>query len=414
MICIGMLNSTLHRTPLFEGMFTVFCDIDSFHLLAYSKSMTMLILTDEYIHEILGWENVTEVCGELRKSRKDLDIALLGQRLKFDVPNTYSIKEDWQSPTTVSNTLSKIYSREKTISSNKFSRLYQDFKINSSRSDDLLAYVMANPSLSMSFLRELLENYNQNTMETLSLRNKIETLILENSGLADTLDKKDKTIESMEASYNDLFAQHGSLVQKINYQYNIPYDGEGETGFRQHVTNFDKVLYVKEVSRVKYTDTLLYYVQNIMNTVHKKHTRYVIIEPFGANKTTKLYPNHVPTSRLTHSALRYDDILMVGYQTDIMMSILQNTAKHGFLIILDRSRADYIYIQGEKVRPIYAFSDFADSELLGVPISNVLSYSHRSKYIPHIEGFQNMRAQEKLVAYSELPVLKELITALEV
>jgi hypothetical protein len=35
-------------------------------------------------------------------------------------------------------------------------------------------------------------------------------------------------------------------------------------------------------------------------------------------------------------------------------------------------------------------------------------------YIPHIEGFQNMPAQEKLVAYSELPVLNDLITALEV
>jgi hypothetical protein len=174
------------------------------------------------------------------------------------------------------------------------------------------------------------------------------------------------------------------------------------------------VLYIKEFSRVKYTDTLLYYVQNIMNTVHKKHTRYIIIEPFGANRAAKLYPNHVPTSRLTHSALRHEDIVMVGYQTDIMMSVLQNTAKHGFLIILDRSRADYIYVQGEKVRPIYAFSDLADSETIGIPISNVLSYSHRSMYIPHIDGYQNMPAQEKLVAYSELPVLRELITALEV
>ena len=415
MICIGMLNSTLRRTPLFEGMFTVFCDIDSFHLLAYSKSTTIVVLTDEYIHEIMGWENVTTVCDELRKSRKDLDIVLLGRRLKFDVPNTYTIKEDWQSPTTVSNTMSKIYSREKTISSNKFARLYQDFRINSSRSDDFLAYVMANPSLSMSFLRELLENYNQNTMETLSLRNKIETLILENSGLADKLAMKDKTIEAMEATYNELFAQHGNLVQKINYQYNIPYDGEGETGFKQPVINFDKILYIKEVTRVKYTDTLLYYVQNIMNTVHKKHTRYVVIEPFGANAAIKLYPNHTPTtSRLPHYALRNEDILMIGYQTDIMMSILQNTARHGFLIILDRSRSDYIYVQGDKVRPIYTFSDIEDREALNIPFSNTLSYSHRTRHIPYIEGFQNMSSQEKLVAYSELPVLKEMITALEV
>ena len=414
MICIGMLNNTLHKTPLFEGMFTVFCDNDSFHMLAYSKSTTMLVLTDEYIQEIMGWENVTEICGELRKTRKDLDITLLGQRLKFDVPDTYSIKEDWQSPTTVSNTLSKIYNREKTISSNKFARLYQDFRINSYRSDDFLAYIMANPSLSMSFLRELLANYNQNTMEMLSLKNKIETLILENSGLTDTLDRKDKTIETVEAAYNELFSKHGSLVQKINYQYNIPYDGEGENGFKQPVINFDKVLYIKEISHVKYTDTLLYYVQNIMNTVHKKHTRYIIIEPFGANKTAKLYPNHIPTPRLTHYALRHEDIVMVGYQTDIMMSVLQNTAKHGFLIVLDRSRSDYIYVQGDKVCPIYTFSDLSDSEVFNVPISNVLSYSHKGMYIPHIEGFKNMPAQEKLVAYSGLPVLKELITTLEV
>jgi len=409
-----MLNSTLHKMPLFECMFTVFCDIDSFHLLAYSKSTTMLVLTDEYIHEIMGWENITTICNELIKSRKDLDIALLGQRLKFDVPNTYAIKEDWQSPTTVSNTLSKIYNREKTISSNQFTRMYQDFKINSSRSDDFLAYVMANPSLSMNFLRELLENYNQNTMEMLSLRNKIETLIMENSGLTDMIDKKDIAFKTIETAYNELFSTHGNLVQKINYQYSIPYDGEGETGFRQSVINFDKILYVKEVSRVKYMDTLLYYVQNIMNTIHKKHTRYIIIEPFGANKIARLYPNHTPTSRLTHHDLRHEDILMVGYQTDIMMSILQNTAKHGFLIVFDRSRSDYIYVQGDKVRPIYTFSDLSDSEILDIPLSNVLSYSHRSMYIPHIEGFQNLPAQEKLVAYSELPVLNELITALEV
>jgi len=395
-------------------MFTVFCDTDSFHLLAYNKSTTMLVLTDEFIHEVMGWENVTEVCGELRKSRKDLDIALLGQRLKFDVPNTYSIKEDWQSPTAVSNTLSKIYNRERTISSNKFARLYQDFKINSSRPDDFFAYVMANPSLSMNFLRELLENYNQNTMEMLSLRNKIETLMLENSGLADMNDKKDKAFKNIETAYNELFAKHGSLVQKINYQYNIPYDGEGETGFKQSVINFDKILYIKEVTRVKYTDTLLYYVQNIMNTVNRKHTRYVVIEPFGANTAIKLYPRHTPTSRLTHYALRHEDILMVGYQTDIMMSILQNTARHGFLIVLDRSRSDYLYVQGDKVRPIYTFSDLGDRDMLNIPLSNTLSYNHMTKHIPFIDGFQNLTAQEKLIAYSELPVLKELLAALEV
>ncbi len=379
MICIGMSMEKLKAYPMYDGIFTVFTDIDGFYKNAYDTVITMLVLTDDFIDKYIGWESIEEIISEVLKTRNTLNIVLLGENIKFDVPNVYVMRDKWDIPTQISNTLAKIHTRHKVTTSNKNQKLYKDFEINSNNADDLISYILANPNLSVSFMKELLKTYHSSTMEVWSLSNQIANQSLENTSLNDRLKNQSERINQLQARYNKLKYKHNDLVKRINFQYGVPYEEEGNTGYRPEILNYAKVLYIKEISYVKYTQTLLYYLQNIMNTLSTRHTRSLIIEKPGAFRLCNLYPNHIPHYNLTHKDLRNSDIVMVGYQKDIMLSILQNPARNGYLLIWDRTGTDNLYVSNENVKPLYTFSDLNDNEFYNIPLSNVLSYSTSTK-----------------------------------
>lgn len=413
MICIGMSADKLNNLQMYDGLFNVYTDLEKFYYFAYDTATNILVITDDFISSFFKNLDLVNTITEIKKINKNIEIVLLGENIQYEVAGTYLIKEKWDLPTRVSGILSKLYNYEKSLSTDRNQIIYRDFKINSLSSDNMVSYILSNPNESMRFLRELLLNYKKSNIDSWALSNKVSSLALENKSLNDNLNNAIKHMEETSSAYNKIKRIHDELIKKINLQYNIPYEEEGNEGFEPAILNYDKILYIKEISPVKYTQTMIYYLQNIMNTVSIKHTRRLIIERAGSYMLEPLYNDFIPHYKLTHRELKYSDIFMAGYQKDIMLSILQNTALNSYLIIWDKTGTDCIYVKNYKVKLLYTMSDINENKYFKIPDTNILSYDKSVKHISFISNFESMDAQEKLKAYSSQPVIKELIKALE-
>jgi hypothetical protein len=410
-----MSKDSLNKVPMYDGMFFVFVTVEEFYQRAYEETTTILALTDDFINNILGSENVEGCVSDILAVRNDLDIVLIGKQVEFDIANTFTIREDWVSPTRVSSVLMTLHNRERTLSTNHNDVLYRDFRLNSVNSEDMVSYILSNPKNSMEFMNTLLDQYHKSTLDKWSLSNKMSSLQLENQSLNEKVVAYEKQLNLAIDRNQVLIDRYNELIAKINYQYSIPYEDIGNSGFAPEVISYRKVLYIKEISPVKYTQSLIYYIQQIMNTLNSSHTRCLVIERPGAfQMANNLFSNFVPHNRLTHGDLKYSDIIMVGYQKDIMSSIILNTAQHEYLIIWDRTGSDNIYLRNDKVKPVYTMSDLQDNFNYQYPLSNILSYSSQSLHINYIDDFDNMSAQDKIRYYSEMDTVKKLIHTLEV
>lgn len=415
MICIGMSREMLNKIPMYDGMFTVYTTTQDFYVRAYEESTTTLVITDDFIQKELGYENLTDACNDILQVRPDLDIILLGESIQYDIVNTYVIREAWDAPNRVSNIIATVHNRERSLISNKTDMMYRDFLINTTNSDDLISYILVNPVTSLKFIRELLADFKQSSIDKWSMQNKLSAMSLENQSLSEQLLQSEKKSNESIQRMVKIRDRYNELVAKINYQYTIPYEEIGNEGFRPETLSYRRVLYVKEVSPVKYTQTLLYYLQQLMNTLNAGHTRSVIIERPGAYMiSSAMYPHHTPHFNLNHGDLRNADIVMVGYQKDIMSAIVCNNSQAQYLIIWDKTGSDNMYLYNERIRPIYTMSDLKDNETFNYPESNILTYSGTDLSIGYIKDFDTLSVQEKLKKYSDMPVMKELLKALEI
>ena len=414
MICIGMSKETLQKYKQYDSIFSVYVDLEHFYQKAYDPTTTILIITDEFINKYIGWDKLDTTINLVLTTNPKLSIVLLGEHIKYDLSNVYLLKVPWDRPGHISNTISKIYTYQKSLLNNKNSRVLRDFRLNAQHLDDLVMYFLTNKELAMQFLHTLLDSYEADALSKWSSENLIANLKLENTTLLKKLKAEADKTNQLQLAYNNLSCKYKDLIDKINYQYCIPYEEYGNEPLQEQSLNYSKILYIKEISHVKYTQSLVYYLQNILNSVTGCHTRSVIIETQHAYKRVALYPDYRPHYNLTVSALQNDDIVMVGYQRDIMTSILQNVAQNRYLIIWDRTGADSLYVTNADVKPLYTFSDINDNCCYNYPLANILSYSTETKHIPFIKNFENMSINERMHAYSSLPIINELIKALEV
>ena len=58
--------------------------------------------------------------------------------------------------------------------------------------------------------------------------------------------------------------------------------------------NYDKVIYIKEITRVQYIDTLVYYLKEILRVLYSMPTRLVVIESYYGSGCPRLYPKLTP------------------------------------------------------------------------------------------------------------------------
>ena len=182
--------------------------------------------------------------------------------------------------------------------------------------------------------------------------------------------------------------------------------------FQVDKNSYDKILYIKEISRVQYTDTLVYYLKEILKTLYAMPTRILVIEAYYADGKIPLYPDLVPHHNLIERDIIKGDILMLGMQPNMMQDILKNASNISILIILDRAGYSVPHVSGDNVEVLYTVSDLKDVPQ-GVPLGRVISYDESTQFIKYIKGFDSMDTSARIGAYSSMNIVKNIVSLLE-
>lgn len=304
------------------------------------------------------------------------------------------------------NLVIDIDTRVDTLTSTRFIR-----KLLKARNTDEFMYLM------VKYPKEFIDTVHQCCGDMSALNN--EVLASANSvsrlqSIIDTLNKEleNKKYELELECMNKLRVQSklDSLVKRINYQYDIKVDQKRL--FHVDGNRFDKVLYFKEITRVQYTDTFIYYLKEICRVLYNMPTRVVCIEGYYADGKIPLYPDLVPHHKLREQDVISGDILMLGMQPKIMTDILKNPSNISILIILDRGGYTSPHISGDNVEYFYLASDVKDVSG-NVPLARIISYGKETLYIPYIEHFEDLDKSERMAKYSSLDIMKKIISLIE-
>ncbi|MDE5638203.1 MAG: hypothetical protein K2I47_00120, partial [Odoribacter sp.] len=200
------------------------------------------------------------------------------------------------------------------------------------------------------------------------------------------------------------------LVKRINYQYNVGVDKDKL--FMVEGNRFDKVIYIKEYSRVQYMDSFLYYLKEILKILYGMPTRMVVVEAYYGTLCPGQYPGFVPHNKLLEKDVLSGDILMLGVQPKLMGDILKNPSGVSILIVLDRGKYKVPHIKGKNVEYFYAASDIKDLPAY-VPKERIFSYSEETMFIPYIEDFSRLDSSVRISRYSSMRAMKQMVKFVE-
>lgn len=266
------------------------------------------------------------------------------------------------------------------------------------------------PSKFVSCIHELCNYYLKSQNEALKASNQISTMMMRIRDLEDEMASKNAELDAVHELHNETLAALKTLVSRVNFRYDKTVNPDAM--FVAKSNGYNRVLYLKEISRVHYTDTLIYYMQEILKTLYSVPVRFVVIEPYYAYSRSVMYPTCRPHWRLTCHDVYDGNIFMAGYAPKVMGDVLQNASHMQYLIVLDRGGYAVPHIEGNNVLYVYTASDLSDVPS-DVPYDRVLSYSEETMYIPHVVGFDELSLEEKIKHYSSFDVTKKLIDLLE-
>lgn len=266
-----------------------------------------------------------------------------------------------------------------------------------------------NPKRTMQTVHELCRYYFDTQDDSMRASNKLATFLMQVTTLEKELETKNKQLDDLTNRLNNANATIHALGSRMAFQYNKTTDVNAQ--FELDENQFIKVLYIKEISRVHYTDTLLYYLSEIVQTLYGEPIRQVVIGPYYSYMQHEMYPGFKPHWNLTYQDVYDSNIYMAGFQPKVTHDILQNANHVHFLVVLDRSGCNAPFIKGNNVEVLYTVSDLKDAASLDK--QHVISYSDETLYIPYIEDFENNSSEDKIKKYSTMPIMKTLIEYLE-
>lgn len=275
--------------------------------------------------------------------------------------------------------------------------------------EDLLDYTIYHKQDAIKTIQKIYSLYEKNNSETLLANSKLASLYLELSECKEKLKQSEQRELSTNNILNKTTRKLNSLIAKINGSHGIdaPIESIKITNNR-----YRKVLYIKELTRVIYTDTLIKYLMEILKTLQGIPTRLLVIEAQDAIGKGRLYPDCKHFVDLSLDDVFNQNIFMSGFQNHIAESILKNPSSVEYLIVLDRSGSEDPFIYGHNVEQLTTVSDLKDLQNTN-DLSRVISYSKDTLYIPHIDNFNELNAEVRIREYSSLSIMRSLIDLLE-
>lgn len=276
--------------------------------------------------------------------------------------------------------------------------------------NELIYVIEKNPKEFFDTVGELCRFYVSAYSETLEANNKVSSQHLKIASLQRQLEERNKVYEDLLSREQESEQRLHVLVSRINYQYghNINMD----TLLDAFGNRYDKILYIKEFTRVHYVDTFIYYLQEILRSLYSVPCRLCVMESFYAYDNSAMYPDLTPSWDMTAEDVYSSDIYMAGYQPKLMEDILKNSSNIRYLVILDRAGGYKVHVHGDNVETLYCVSDIED--LGGFRyMDRVISYSPETHNIPHIPDFNKKTNEEKIGIYSSMQIMKDVIELME-
>lgn len=267
-----------------------------------------------------------------------------------------------------------------------------------------------NPSRIIGTINSLCDFYFNAHDESTIANNKLATMLIKLEELNKQLTFKNKDYDKLMVNRNELYSKLHALVERINFRYEKTVDVDNM--FQLEHNAYNHILYIKEITRVHYTDTLIYYLQEILKTLYSAPVRLVVIEPYYAYSRKDLYPGTAPHWDLSYNDVYANNIFMAGFQPKVMTDVLKDPNHVNYLIILDRGGYMAPHVVGGNVTTVYTVSDLKDAPNT-IQNNHLISYDSSTLYIPYIENFDDLSPEDKVQKYSSMNITKELIRHLE-
>lgn len=275
--------------------------------------------------------------------------------------------------------------------------------------EELIDLAIQNEKQFFSCYKNLISHSNDINMQLVKAGGTIAKQKEANDALQKQLDNVEHQLEMEHRNKVYMVNALDSLISRINNQYGGTIDKRRL--FINESNRYDRVLYIKELTRVQYVDSLIYYLKEILRVVYQMPVRVLTIESYYATGKVQLYEYLTPHYSLKERDVVSGDILMLGVQPKLMRDILKNPSNISILIVLDRAGYQVPHIIDNNVEYFYTVSD-VDDRPDNVPEARTISYSSSTLNIPLIEGFNSLDPTAKMGRYSSLPIVKKIIDVL--
>jgi hypothetical protein len=277
--------------------------------------------------------------------------------------------------------------------------------------DDLISLCLNNRTIMKQTVLDMYESVMTTYTTELAYSNKLNSVNLQLMEQMQKTKLADTDLHHLRNNYSSLKSKYDILTARIKYQYNIPLDLNW-LEVESDNCMFKRILYIKEITRVKYVDTFIYYLNETLASLYNEPARNIVIEPNGAYMRSYMYPGYRRSNELSLRDVVSANIFMNGFQSNLMKDILKNRETVNYLIILDRGGWHKNHVTGEKVETIYTVSDLKD---LNVEVGkrHVITYSADTLYIPNVQGFDRLGSEEKMTKYSSMMIMRSVLEMLE-
>lgn len=276
--------------------------------------------------------------------------------------------------------------------------------------DSLIYALESKPSYILQTIHTLRKYFMESHDEQSAANNKMASLLVQITNLERELSISEAKRAKLVNENHDLASKLHALISRTNFRYEKTI--EPDKLFIADKNNYNHILYIKEITRVHYVDTLVYYLQEILRTMYGIPMRSIAIVPYYAYNHAYMYPGYKPHWDLTCNDVYSGNVLMAGYQPKVMNHVLQNANRVNYMIILDRGGYMVPHVVGKNVSVIYTASDLSDVPE-DIPDSQVITYEDYTLNIPYIEDFNELSPEDKIQKYSSMPTVKQLIQILE-
>lgn len=279
--------------------------------------------------------------------------------------------------------------------------------------DKFLEYVLHNKNEMFNMFKFMCSKNRALYMDSLAYSNKLNTLQLE-------LEEANEVIENLHSRNNSLteiVKSHEASLELISSQVKYKTGKEIDLSLLKSIdasnNSYFKILYIKEVTRVKYIDTFIDTLMTILEITYSLPVRLVVMESTFSYRKSSLYPKCKSFLNLKYRDIQKSNIFMAGFNKKLMNDILLNPERIPYLIVLDRTGLEAPVIYADNIVNVFTVSDLKDLDEDTIKKENVISYSDSTMYIPHINDYDTLSQEEILSKYSGMKITKDIFNLLE-